>query len=157
MGVITRHSARALLIDDEDRLVLFKRTKPGEDPYWSTVGGGVDPSDASVEAALHREIAEELGATATGEVPVFLHSFDNGTGLTVQHYYVARLVSLDLSSRDGPEFADPSRGSYDPVRVPLTGSCAELSGLDLRPPLLKQFILINAEALIALCARGSES
>ena len=122
MGLITRHSARALLIDDDDRLVLFKRTKPGKPPYWSTVGGGVDADDASVAAALHREIAEELGATAAGEVPVFLHSFDNGTGLTVQHYFVARLVTLDLSLRDGPEFSDPARGSYDPVRVPLCRS-----------------------------------
>jgi ADP-ribose pyrophosphatase YjhB (NUDIX family) len=149
-AVITRHSARALLIDEDDRLVLFKRTKPGQVPYWSTVGGGVEPSDASLEAALHREIGEELGATAAGEVPVFLHSFESTTGLTVQHYYVARLTSMDLSARHGPEFTDPSRGAYDPVRVPLSGSCAELASLDLRPALLKEFILTNRSALIAL-------
>ena len=153
-AVITRHSARALLIDDEDRLVLFKRTKPGEAPYWSTVGGGVDESDGSLEAALHREIAEELGATAGVATPVFLHSFDNGTGLTVQHYFVTRLVSLDLSARHGPEFEDPARGAYDPVRVPLLGSCDELAGLDLRPALLKQFLLTNRDALLALVADG---
>ena len=151
-AVITRRSARAVLIDDDRRLVLFKRTKPGEEPYWSTVGGGVDPADASVEAALHRELAEELGAEAAAAVPaVFLHSFDNGKGgLTVQHYFAARLTSLDLSKRHGPEFEDPSRGAYDPVRVPLTGDCAELAALDLRPPPLKQFILSNREALLGM-------
>lgn len=56
--MITRHSARAILIDDEGRLVLIKRTRPGQVPYWTTAGGGVEDSDASVEAALHRELAE---------------------------------------------------------------------------------------------------
>lgn len=149
-AVITRRSARAILIDDEDRLVLFKRTKPGEDPYWSTVGGGVDETDASVEAALHRELAEELGAEATAAVAVFLHSFDNGDGLTVQHYFVARLTKLDLDSRHGPEFEDPSRGAYDPVRIPLASDCEQLAKLDLRPPSLKQFILSNRDALLAI-------
>lgn len=150
--VIARRSARAILIDDEDRLVLFRRVKPGEVPYWSTPGGGMEESDASLEAAFHREIAEELGASAAGPVPVFLHSFRDGSGggLTVQHYFVARLTGLDLSSRYGPEFEDPSRGRYDPVRVPLFGSCAELASLDLRPESLKRFILANRDALLAL-------
>jgi 8-oxo-dGTP pyrophosphatase MutT (NUDIX family)/DNA-binding transcriptional ArsR family regulator len=156
-GVITRRSARAILIDDEARLVLFKRTKPGRPPYWSTVGGGVEEADASLEATLHRELAEELGASAAGAIPVFLHSFYNGDGLTVQHYFVARLTALDLSTRHGPEFEDPSRGAYDPVRVPLTGPCAELNSLDLRPPPLKQFILANREALLALISQALRS
>ncbi|MCL2586443.1 MAG: NUDIX hydrolase [Streptosporangiales bacterium] len=151
-AVITRRSARAILIDDDGRLVLFKRTKPGQEPYWSTVGGGVDATDASVEAALHRELAEELGAEATAATPaVFLHSFDGGDGgLTVQHYFVARLTGLDLSKRHGPEFEDPSRGAYDPVRVPLSGDCEQLAKLDLRPPSLKQFILSNRDALLVM-------
>lgn len=152
-AVITRRSARAILIDDEDHLVLFKRTKPGQDPYWSTVGGGVDGTDASIEAALHRELAEELGAEATAAVPVFLHSFDNGGGLTVQHYFVARLTRLDLDARHGPEFEDPSRGTYDPVRVPLDSDCEQLAKLDLRPSSLKQFILSNRDALLAMVRR----
>jgi len=146
--VIARRSARAILIDDEGRLVLFKRTKPGEIPYWSTPGGGMEESDASLEATLHREILEELGAEAAAATPVFLHSFPRGGGIVVQHYYVARLTKLDLSARHGPEFEDPSRGRYDPVRVSLLGD--GLAALDLRPPSLKQFILANREALIAL-------
>ena len=146
--VIARRSARAILIDDAGRLVLFKRTKPGEIPYWSTPGGGMEESDASLEAALHREIAEELGAEASAATPVFLHSFRSGRGLTVQHYYVARLTKLDLSARHGPEFEDPSRGAYDVERVALFGD--GLDALDLRPPSLKQFILANREALMAL-------
>lgn len=55
-----RRAARAILIDDEGRLVLIKRTKPGREPYWTAPGGGVEADDVSVEAALRRELAEEL-------------------------------------------------------------------------------------------------
>ena len=44
-------------------LILIKRTKPGKEPYWITPGGGVEPDvDRTVVDALHREVAEELGA-----------------------------------------------------------------------------------------------
>jgi 8-oxo-dGTP pyrophosphatase MutT (NUDIX family) len=58
----SRRASRAILIDDLDRLVLIKRTKPGRAPYWTAPGGGIEDSDASPVAALHRELAEELGA-----------------------------------------------------------------------------------------------
>ena len=38
---VERRSARAILIDDEGRLVLIKRSKPDREPYWTTAGGGV--------------------------------------------------------------------------------------------------------------------
>ena len=114
-----RRSARAILIDDDGNLVLIRRTKPGVPVYWTTAGGGVEDSDASAEAAMHREIAEELGATATGASQVFLVSGPGRSGLTVQYYFLARLASLDPEASHGPEVTDPSRGRYDPDRVPL--------------------------------------
>jgi ADP-ribose pyrophosphatase YjhB (NUDIX family) len=146
-AVIRRHSARAILIDDEGFLVLIRRTRPGQAPYWTTAGGGVEESDASVEAAMHRELAEELGAKATAASQVLLLSERSERGLAVQHFFVARLVSLDVSTRTGPEFADPARGAYDPERVDLHGDALE--SFDLRPPELKAFILANREALLA--------
>lgn len=146
-AVITRHSARAILIDDPGYLVLIRRTRPGQQPYWTTAGGGVEGSDASVEAALHRELAEELGAKATAASQVLLFSERRERGLAVQHFFVVRLVSMDVSTRTGPEFADPSRGTYDPDRVDLRGDALE--SVDLRPPELKAFILANREALLS--------
>ena len=57
---VERRSARAILIDGVGRLVLIRRTKPGRPMYWTTAGGGVEDGDSSVEAAMHREIFEEL-------------------------------------------------------------------------------------------------
>jgi ADP-ribose pyrophosphatase YjhB (NUDIX family) len=144
---IGRRAARALLIDDRGRLVLIKRTKPGQTPYWTAPGGGVEDTDSSVEVALYRELTEELGAHATDATRVFLFSSPSDTGIAVQHFFVARLVSLDESARNGPEFSDPSRGGYELDRVDLLGD--ELASIDLKPIALKEFILANREALLA--------
>ena len=145
--MIRRRSARAILIDDDGYLVLLRRTRPGRAPYWTTAGGGVEESDASIEAALHRELAEELGATAAGAARVFLASHSSETGVAVHHFFVTRLVSLDLAARNGPEFDDPANGAYDVERVDLRGD--DLAAFDLRPAALKEFIMANREALLA--------
>jgi ADP-ribose pyrophosphatase YjhB (NUDIX family) len=143
---VGRRAARAILIDDDGRLVLIKRTKPGQAPYWTTPGGGVEESDPSVDAALYRELAEELGAEATAVSQVFLFSSPSDAGVAVQHFFVARLISLDESARSGPELDDPSRGGYDLDRVDLLGD--SLASIDLKPTALKEFILANREALL---------
>ncbi|WP_134713798.1 NUDIX domain-containing protein [Saccharomonospora xinjiangensis] len=141
-----RRAARAILIDDLGRLVLIKRTKPGQAPYWTAPGGGVEDTDASVEAALYRELSEELGAKATNASQVFLFSSPSEAGVAVQHFFVARLACLDSSARSGPEFSDPSRGEYDLDRVDLRGD--DLASIDLKPTALKEFILANREVLL---------
>lgn len=147
---VGRRAARAILIDDRDRLVLIKRTKPGQAPYWTAPGGGVEDADASVEAALFRELAEELGAEVTGASRVFLFSSPSDAGVAVQHFFVARLAKLDESARSGPEFSDPSRGGYELDRVDLGGG--DLASIDLKPAALKEFILANREALLVEAA-----
>ena len=132
---IARRSARAILIDDSDRLLLIKRTKD---------------SDSSVVAALHRELSEELGAEVTSASQVFLFSTPTDAGVSVQHFFVARLARLDESARTGPEFSDPSRGGYQLDRVDLHGDA--LASVALKPAELKTFILANRQALLAEAA-----
>ena len=146
--VVVRRAARAILLDDEGRLVLIRRTVPGRAPYWVTPGGGVEPEDASVEDALHRELLEELGGTATIVRQVFLTSRPKDGGLVVHHHFLARLVSMDLTLQSGPEFQDPTRGTYDVEHVDLRDDAA-LAGIDLIPTSLKAFIRANREALFA--------
>ncbi|ASU78850.1 NUDIX hydrolase [Actinopolyspora erythraea] len=144
---IQRRSARAILIDDEEQLVLLRRTKPGMAPYWTTPGGGLEHGDASLEAAMHREIAEEMGATATGAKRVFLSSTARSGGITVQHFFVARLTAMDESVRHGPEFDDPDRGEYRAERFDMRSGT--LATIDLRPAPLREFLLANRLALLA--------
>lgn len=147
---VGRRAARAILIDDQGRLVLIERTKPGQEPYWTAPGGGVEDSDNSIETALYRELTEELGAEAVGASQVFLVSSPSDAGVAVQHFFVTRLIKLDESVRSGPEFSDPSRGGYDVDRIDLRGD--DLASIDLKPTALKEFILANREALLAEAA-----
>jgi ADP-ribose pyrophosphatase YjhB (NUDIX family) len=143
---VVRRTARAILIDGDRRLVVFRRTLPKRKPYWSTPGGGVDATDSSVEAALHRELAEELGASVDRTQQVFLASPARGDGIAIQHFFVCRLVSMDLTKRTGSEFSNPAKGRYDVERIDLRGK--KLARYDLQPPEVKRFILANRQALL---------
>ena len=144
MSEIIKRSARAILLDGDD-LVLIKRTKSGLAPYWVTVGGGVEPTDISIEAALHREVIEELGGTLHTPQLVHLITDELDGGIGVQHIFVARLKGMDLGRRTGTEFGKPERGGYDVVRLPFTREA--LSEIDLMPPQLAEFIIANATAI----------
>jgi ADP-ribose pyrophosphatase YjhB (NUDIX family) len=90
--LVAKRSARAILLTANGELLMIKRSKPGQAPYWTAPGGGVEDADKSVEASLHRELAEELGARATGASQVFLVSTRSDAGVSVQHIFVARLL-----------------------------------------------------------------
>ncbi|MEU6432580.1 NUDIX domain-containing protein [Microbispora sp. NPDC046973] len=136
-----RHSVRAILFDGDD-IVLFRRVRPGREPYWVTPGGGVEPTDATPEAALRRELDEELGATAGPALHVFT-LVEPGRLSTV---FACRLVSLDLSRRSGPEFLEPDIGLHQVRRV----RPEEARTLTMVPPELGEFISANAGTLPAL-------
>ncbi|MEU7890230.1 NUDIX domain-containing protein [Microbispora bryophytorum] len=136
-----RHSVRAILFDGDD-VVLFRRLRPGREPYWITPGGGVEPTDASPEAALRRELDEELGAT-TGPA---LHVFTLVEPGRLSMVFACRLVSLDLSRRSGPEFLEPDIGLHQVRRV----RPEEVRTLPMVPPELGEFISANAATLPAL-------
>ncbi|MFW5469918.1 NUDIX hydrolase [Knoellia sp. CPCC 206435] len=58
-----RRAMRVLLVDEQDRLLLFRDSDPGLTPvpiFWITPGGGVDPGESDLSAAI-REVAEETG------------------------------------------------------------------------------------------------
>ncbi|MCM0677312.1 NUDIX domain-containing protein [Micromonospora phytophila] len=146
MRQIVRRSVRAILLDKDGRLVLIKRIKPGQAPYWTTPGGGLESTDVSLEAALRRELHEELGAEADQFAQVFLFTAPDGGGVSVQHFFACRLLQVQEDARTGQEFADPSRGDYQLDRVTID----KLPAVDLKPDALKGFIASNEEALLSL-------
>jgi 8-oxo-dGTP pyrophosphatase MutT (NUDIX family) len=145
--VRVRRAARALLLDG-DALVLLRRTVPGRAVYWTTPGGKIEPTDASREAALRRELDEELGATV-GPVRQVFACAEQGPELhRINTFYVCRLVAMDLSRRHGPEFDDAAKGRYDVDLVPCTP--AGLEPLDLVPEMLSTYLRDHAGDLPGL-------
>jgi len=63
-----RRTARVLLIDDRDRILLFADTDPGipGSRWWMTPGGGIDPGETDLAGAA-RELAEETGLVVAEE------------------------------------------------------------------------------------------
>lgn len=147
MTEIVKRSARAILLDG-DELLLIKRTKPGQEPYWVTVGGGVEDEDPTIEAALHREVFEELGGTLQCAELVHLITDGLDGGIGIQHIFAARLNSMNMSSRTGTEFSKPERGGYEVVRVPFTAET--IRELKLMPPQLAEFIVANTAAIASV-------
>ncbi|KIZ19345.1 NUDIX domain-containing protein [Streptomyces natalensis] len=150
---VVKRTARAILLDGAD-LVLIKRTKPGRAPYWITPGGGVESGDATVVDALHRELDEELGAKVKDVVPVFVdtveHFSEGGVdGVKVQHFFVCRLDSMDLSRRHGPEVEEPC-GDYEVVRVPFTR--VGIASVEVVPLSLRHYLDGNIEGVRAMHA-----
>ena len=62
-GLVRRPTARVLLFDAADRILLMNGRLPGNpdrDGAWFTVGGGLEPGETWLQAAA-REIVEETG------------------------------------------------------------------------------------------------
>ena len=58
-----RRAARLLVLDPDQRLLLFRFHVEGRSPFWAAVGGECDPGE-SFETAARRELFEETGIIA---------------------------------------------------------------------------------------------
>ncbi|MFD0369714.1 NUDIX domain-containing protein [Streptomyces sp. NPDC127114] len=123
-----KQRVRAILITPSNTTLLMKRVRPGRSPYWVVVGGGVEDTDASHEAALLREIREEVAGEA--EIVRLFHRLTNAAGET-EHFYLARITSWNFNDRSGPEFQGDDRGQYLLEEIPLTPEA--LAELNLLP------------------------
>ncbi|MEV7902325.1 NUDIX hydrolase [Streptomyces anulatus] len=118
---------RAVLVTADDTMLVIRRTRPGIPEYWVLPGGGVEPSDESREAALHREIHEEIAGKA--DIIRLLHTMESDDER--QLFYLARIATWSFDDRTGPEFSAEGRGEYALEEIPLT--MEGLDGIDLKP------------------------
>jgi 8-oxo-dGTP pyrophosphatase MutT (NUDIX family) len=69
METVERDVVRAVVLDSQDRMLLFHTTDPTYPEmgvWWELPGGGIDPGETYREAAV-RELAEETGFVVAPE------------------------------------------------------------------------------------------
>jgi 8-oxo-dGTP pyrophosphatase MutT (NUDIX family) len=97
-------------------------------------GGHADPDDSSLEAAVAREIVEELA----GEVEVLGLIHIEESDDERQFFYLGRIGHWSFADRTGHEFSEDGRGEYALDEIPLT--LEALSSIDLKPAEIADFV-----------------
>ncbi len=115
-----RTAVRVLPVDGRDRLLLLHGFDPAEPerPYWFTVGGGLEPDESPVNAAV-RELAEEVGLLVEptglvgplGEATIEF-GFDSVRYVQHQTYYAVRVGDAPISFAGQDEIEHASIDSH---------------------------------------------
>ena len=100
-------TARVLLLDPQDRILLLRgRFEGAQDPFWFTVGGGVEDGETIAEAAV-REVLEETGFADVLFGPVIwrresvIPAMDTREPMLFEENYVVGRTAGGEPSRDG--------------------------------------------------------
>lgn len=99
-----RNSARALLINSENKILLFKfkfSEIQGDNVLWVTPGGGVEEGE-NFEQALKRELFEETGLVFNSVGPWIwtkevVFKGKKGDFVSYERYYLVQIDSTDIS------------------------------------------------------------
>jgi 8-oxo-dGTP pyrophosphatase MutT (NUDIX family) len=109
----TRTTVRVLLTNPAGETLLFEDSDPGLDDarWWVTPGGGIDPGESELEAAI-REVAEETGyrlqeSDLIGPIARrhVVHGYSDRVIEQDESFYVARTddFAVDVSAHTADE------------------------------------------------------
>jgi 8-oxo-dGTP diphosphatase len=112
----------SVVIIQNGTAALIKRVKSFE-TYYVFPGGGIEPGETAEEAAV-REAHEELGVTVQIKKCIAVIDFKGK-----QYFYSANILAGNIGEGLAEEFIDLSRGTYEPVWIPLE----KFPFLDIRP------------------------
>lgn len=130
---VPRRAARVLLVDEAGRVLLFQGVDPGRpgEPFWFTIGGGLDEGETPVEAAA-RELREEAGldlpASALGAPvhhEVTEYPFDRVWYRQEQDFFLVRAAGVVVDTSGFDEIERDSITSYRWWSLPELASAAE--------------------------------
>ncbi|GAA4198820.1 hypothetical protein GCM10022220_00530 [Actinocatenispora rupis] len=131
-GPYTRRSARILLVDDTDRVLLLRFRTPTS-TGWVTPGGGVEAGETLAQAAV-RELREEIGLATTpadlgGPVAVTAGRAELGgvAGLYRDDFYFLRVRPTPSTPAAKPRTSatnsPATAGGNPPTSPPPATSC----------------------------------
>ncbi|PLX25363.1 DNA mismatch repair protein MutT [Candidatus Parcubacteria bacterium] len=130
---------RAIIVK-ENKLLSIKRIKKGE-TFWCCPGGMVENGETH-ETALKRECKEELGVDIELSDLFFKMASEKlETKGQMEYFYLAKIISGELGSGNGPEFQKDSgyQGSYQLEWLDIV----DISNIDFRPSQLGQALTEN--------------
>lgn len=104
-----RPSVRAVILDDQDRVLLCQFDLPTQGVVvWAPPGGGIEEAESPLEA-LMRELDEEIGLALVDEPPHVWHQRAVAAGLAdgydgvINDYYLIKTNTFTPDGSLGPE------------------------------------------------------
>ena len=96
-----RRAARVVLLGPDERVLLFRYTADGFDPFWILPGGECDPQEDFAAAAV-RELCEETGISARpsplGHVVEAEYDYLGEPVKSLEHFFHHQTASSEIDT-----------------------------------------------------------
>jgi len=139
-----RTSARGIILTEQNKAVLIRRVKAGNE-YYVVPGGGVEEGETP-EVAVVREADEELGVQVSVQKRIHEIRVKLGDVDTLQIFFLCKHEGGKIGTGKGPEFRknDP-QNVYEVVQIDKH----QIGSLNVQPADIKELLVkaLNNEEL----------